>query len=187
MLHSLARHWWVLLLNGVFAIAFGIMAVAWPGLTLVALIMLFAVYCIADGITAIMAAFNKKERGHWLPMFLLGIVSIIVGIGAIAWPGLTAIALVMFIAAWSIVKGVFEIVAAVELRKEIDNEWLLILAGVVSILFGIVLFARPGQGALALVWVIGFFAIARGALLVMLSLRLRGVNQGLTRAAAGTA
>jgi uncharacterized membrane protein HdeD (DUF308 family) len=183
MLNALARQWWVLLLNGVLAIAFGILACSWPGLTLFALIMLFAVYCIADGITSIIAAFNKKQRGHWFMMLLIGVVSILAGIAAIAWPGLTAIALVMIIAAWAIMKGVFEIVAAIELRKEIDNEWLLGLAGVVSILFGIVLFARPGEGALALIWVIGFFAIARGALLIMLGMRLRRINNSLARTA----
>ena len=184
MLNALARQWWVLVLNGVCAIAFGILAFSWPGLTLFALIMLFAVYCIADGVTAIIAAFNKKERGHWFSMLLIGVVSILAGLGAIAWPGLTAIALVMVIAAWAIVKGVVEIVAAIELRKEIANEWLLVLAGIVSILFGIVLFARPGEGALTLVWVIGFFAIARGALLVMLGMRLQRINKSLARTAA---
>ena len=187
MLHALAKQWWVLLLNGICAILFGILAFSWPGLTLFVLILMFAVYCIADGITALLAAFGKKSGGHWFPMLLLGAVSILAGIGAFVWPGLTALALVYVIAAWSIVKGVFEIVAAIELRKEIDNEWLLILAGVVSILFGIVLFAKPGEGALALVWVIGFFAIARGVLLIMLSLRLRSVNSTLTSAKAAPA
>jgi uncharacterized membrane protein HdeD (DUF308 family) len=176
MLPALARNWWVVLLNGLAAIGFGILAIAWPGLTLLALVILFGVYCLADGITAIVASFAKNERGgSWWQMLLLGVVSILAGIAAFAWPGLTAIALVMIIAAWSVVHGIFEIVAAFELRKVIDNEWLLALAGVVSILFGIVLFARPGEGALTLVWVIGFFAIARGVLLVMLSFRLRGL------------
>jgi len=176
MLHALAKNWWVILLNGLCAIAFGVLAIAWPGLTLLALIIMFGVYCLADGITAIIASFAKNEKGApWWQMLLIGVVSIGAGICAFAWPGLTALTLVMIIAAWSIARGIFEIIAAIELRKVIDNEWLLILAGVVSIIFGIVLFARPGPGALALVWVIGFFAIARGVLLVMLSLRLRGV------------
>jgi len=175
MLTALARNWWVVLLNGLAAIAFGILAIAWPGPTLLVLIILFGAYCLADGITAIYASFARNEKGAtWWQMLLLGVVSILAGIAAFAWPGLTALALVMVIAAWSVVHGIFEIIAAIELRKVIDNEWLLALAGVVSILFGIVLFARPGEGALALVWVIGFFAIARGVLLVMLSFRLRG-------------
>jgi len=176
MLQALARHWWVLLLNGLFAILFGILAVAWPGLTLLALIWIFGVFCLADGATSIVLSFARSERGMFWQMLLLGLVSVIAGLCALAWPGLTALTLVYVIAAWSIVRGVGEIIAAIELRKVIDNELLLGLAGFVSILFGIVLFARPGEGALAVVWVIGVFAIARGALLVMLSFRLRGLH-----------
>lgn len=182
MLHALARQWWVLLLNGLCAIAFGILAFAWPGLTLLALIWLFGVYCLADGITAIVVSITKHERGMWWQMLILGIVSVVAGIGAIAWPGLTAIALATFIGVWALIRGIFEIIAAFELRKVIDNEWLLALAGLVSILFGIVMVARPGEGAMALVWVIGFYAIARGTLLVMLAIRLRGVNEKLSSA-----
>jgi uncharacterized membrane protein HdeD (DUF308 family) len=176
MLHSLARQWWVLLLNGVSAVLFGILAVCWPGLTLLALLWLFGIFCLVDGASAIGVSFARGDRGMFWPMLLLGVVSIIAGLCALAWPGLTALALVTLIGAWSIVRGLFEIIAAIELRKVIDNELLLGLAGVVSILFGIVLFARPGEGALALVWVIGVFAIARGALLVMLALRFRSIG-----------
>ena len=176
---AMARKWWILMLNGLCAIAFGVMAFVWPGLGLLTLIILFGVYCIADGITAVGASLARSGDGRsWALMLVAGLISIAAGTVAFARPGLTAYALLILIAVWAMLRGVFEIVAAIELRKLIRNEWFLILAGAVSILFGAVLIARPGAGALAVIWLIGAAAIARGVLLEILSLRLRGELHG---------
>jgi uncharacterized membrane protein HdeD (DUF308 family) len=175
MLHELARNWWVLLLNGLVAIAFAVMVLAWPGITLWALVILFGVYALIDGFTAIMASIaGKDEAGKsWGQLLLVGIISVLAGVAAIVWPGLTALALLFMIAIWAIVRGIMQIVAAVRLRKLIDNELLLGLAGAASVLFGILLIARPGSGALAVTWLISLFAMVHGILLVSLAFKLR--------------
>ena len=179
MLTQLADKWWLLLLNGVCAIGFGVLAIAWPGLTLIFLVTLYGVYCIIDGVTALMAARARNEAGKpWGWMVFVGIASIAAGVAAFVWPGLTALVLLTLIAAWAIVRGVFEIVAAIELRKRIDNEWMLILAGTISVLFGAALLVWPGAGALALVVWIAAFAIVHGVLLTMLAFKVRGLAKG---------
>lgn len=181
MLSAICNKWWVFLLNGIAAILFGIMAFVWPGVTLLTLILLFGFYCIADGIAAIFASFARSEATgrSWWQMLLLGAISLIAGVVAIAWPGISAAALLFVIAAWAIVHGVFEIAAAIALRKVIDHEWMLVVAGVVSILFGIVLVAQPAAGALVVIWWIGAFAILRGLFLAALAFKLRKIRPSL--------
>lgn len=176
MFLAVARKWWVLLLNGLCAILFGVMAFVWPQVTLMALVFLFGVYCLLDGITALSASMSRKDEGRpWGRMLTMGIISIAAGVVTFVWPGMTAIMLLVIIAVWAIIHGVTEIIAAIELRRVIHNEWLLALAGVVSVLFGIVMIARPGVGALSLIWVIGTFAIVHGLLLVAFAFKLRGL------------
>lgn len=178
MILSLARNWWILLLNGICAILFGVLAFAWPGLVLDTLIILFGVYCIADGATSAMASFTKDDRGqNWTLMLLGGIVSILSGLLAILYPNVTAFILLIMIGAWAILRGIFEIFAAIHLRKHLKNEWLLVIAGALSILFGLAIVARPHLGAMAILWLIASMAIAKGALLVILAFRLRGLDQ----------
>ena len=173
MLIGLARKWWVLLLNGICAIIFGLVAFTWPGITLLSLAILFGVYCIADGITMIIVSITRGKRGEsWGQMLFRGIVSLIAGGIALFWPAITAIALLLIIAVWAIVRGILEIFAAIRLRKIINNEWLLVLGGIISVLFGVFIMARPGSGALSLIWIIGAFAIAHGILLIALSFKL---------------
>jgi len=182
----LGDKWWVLLLNGLGAIAFGILAFAWPGVTLIVLITLFGVYCIVDGVTALMAAGARigREGKSWGWMLFVGIVSILAGVAAFAWPGLTAVVLLTLIAAWAIVRGVLEIVAAIQLRNSIDNEWMLALAGVISVAFGLALLVWPGAGALALIFWIAAFAIVHGLLLTMVAFRVRRLaHDGIARPA----
>src|SRR5262245_12183861 len=178
MLNALASKWWILLVNGLCAILFGILAFAWPGTTLFVLICIYGVYSIIDGISAIAMSGTRHENGKpWGRMLFVGIAGIAAGIIAFAWPGITAMVLLFVIAIWAIVRGVLEIVAAIEMRKVIQNEWLLALAGVASVLFGLFLMLRPGAGALAVIWVIGTFALLRGLLLVALSFRVRALGQ----------
>jgi uncharacterized membrane protein HdeD (DUF308 family) len=175
LLRALAQNWWLLLLRGIAAILFGILAFAWPGLTLLTLIFLWGAYTIVDGICALWATFTGGAGGMaprwWLA--IVGVAGIIAGLLAFAWPGVTAFVLLLFIASWAIVTGLMQIIGAIRLRKEIEGEWLLVLSGALWVLFGLVLFAQPGAGALALVWLIGWSAVIIGVLYIVLAFRLR--------------
>ena len=174
----LIRNWWALALRGVAAVLFGVVAWVWPDLTVTVLVALFGAYALVDGVFAIVAAIRAAERqARWGPLLFEGVLGIVAGIVALVWPDLTELALLYFIAAWAIVTGVFEIVAAVRLRREIRGELFLGLAGVASVLFGLLLIAFPGDGAVALVWLIGSYAVIVGILLLVLAFRLRGLQQ----------
>jgi uncharacterized membrane protein HdeD (DUF308 family) len=173
-LNALAKGWWLVLLRGIAAIVFGVLAFIWPGLRLITLVLFYGAYALIDGIIALIAAFTgaaKPVPTWWL--IVVGLFGIAAGLVTFLWPGITALVLIVFIGAWSIAHGIFEIIGAIKLRKEIDNEWWLILAGAVSVLFGIIVLIAPGAGALGLIWAIGAYSIVFGILLVGLSLRLR--------------
>jgi uncharacterized membrane protein HdeD (DUF308 family) len=170
MLSMLARNWWLIALRGLMAILFGVLTFVWPGLSLFALVVLYGAYAFVDGVFALWAAIagrKTNESTGWL--IFVGLAGLLAGIVTVLWPGLTALALLYLIAWWCIVRGLFEIVGAIRLRKEIDNEWWLVLEGVLSVLFGIILLVRPGAGALAVVWLIGAWSILVGAMLVALA------------------
>ncbi len=173
MIAILAERWWALAIRGLAAIIFGILTFVFPGLSVYALVILFGAWAFADGIFNVIAAVRRAGGKSWGWMLFEGLASIAAGVVTFFWPGLTAFALLMVIAAWSFATGIAEIVAAIRLRKFIRNEWLLGLAGVLSVVFGLLLFAYPGAGALALVFWIGAFAIVFGALLIALAFRLR--------------
>jgi uncharacterized membrane protein HdeD (DUF308 family) len=135
--------------------------------------LLYAAFAFSDGVFAIIAAFRDGITNSRWWLGLVGLFGIAAGVAAVAWPGLTALVLLFMIAFWSIAIGIAEIVGAIRLRKEIEGEWWLVLSGVLSVLFGIALLMRPAAGALAVVWLIGSFAIAYGVLTIGLALRLR--------------
>ena len=173
----LAENWWLLALRGVAAVLFGILAFIWPGITLVALVYLFGAYAFANGILSFGLAFRgRKGRRSSASLIFGGIIGILTGLITFFLPGITALGLVLLIAAWAIANGVTEIAAAIRLRKVISNEWLLIIAGILSIAFGIVLLIMPGVGALALVFWIGAWMLAIGVLLMALAFRVRGLT-----------
>lgn len=187
MLQGLARNWWVIALRGVIAILFGAFTIMNPGLSLAALVLLFGAYALVDGVFAVIAALTRRdEEPRWVALLLSGIVGIAIGILTFVMPALTAVAVLYLIAAWAVVRGIFEIAAAIRLRKAIRGELWLILAGVLSVLFGILLFARPGAGALALLLWIGVFAIVLGVFLVLLAFRIRGWGKALDRRSTAT-
>jgi uncharacterized membrane protein HdeD (DUF308 family) len=180
---ELSRHWWVVGLRGVAAIIFGILAFAWPGMTLGVLVLLFGVYAIVDGVLGLVTAL-RGDAPHRVVLGIEGIVSVLAGIAAIVWPLVTALVLLYIIALWAIVTGVLEVVAAIRMRQAISNELGLIIGGILSILFGIVLIVAPGAGALAVVFLIGAYAIVFGIALLGLAWRLREHHQHLSGGAA---
>jgi len=176
-LNALVKNWWLMLLRGIAAIVFGILAFVWPVITLATLVLFYGAFALVDGIFAVIAAIRGGVPTPRWWLAVVGICGIVAGLLTFLWPGLTALVLLFFIAGWAIAMGVFEIIGAIRLRKEIDNEWMLILSGAISVLFGIVLLARPGAGALAVVWLIGFYAILFGILNIAFALRLRKHSQ----------
>ena len=174
MLEDLARNWGWIELRGIVAVLFGVLALLWPGVTLAALVILWGAFALADGILSLIAAFKIRDKGRpFWSLLIVGLLGIAAGIVTFLWPGITAFVLLMFIAAWAFVMGIFQIIAAIRLRKEIENEWLLGLSGVLSVIFGVLMFLQPGAGALAVVWIIGAYAIFFGVLLIVLGFRLK--------------
>ena len=174
MLQMLARRWWALALRGTIAVLFGLLTLFIPGVALISLVMLFGFYAILDGVFDIVSAI--KAPGHHWPLVVEGIVGIVAGIVTFMWPGITAMALLYLIAFWAILTGALEIVSGIRLRTVI-NEWLLILMGVISILFGILIILFPGAGALAIIIWIGAYALVFGIILIALAFRLRNLRQ----------
>src|ERR1700737_560108 len=175
MLQLLARRWWALALRGVIAVLFGLLTFFIPGVTLISLVLLFGFYAILDGIFDIVSA--MKAPGHHWPLLVEGIVGIVAGIVTFVWPGITTMFLLYLIAFWAILTGVLEIVAGIRLREVIANEMLLILMGVISTLFGILIIIFPGAGPLAIIIWIGAYAVVFGIILIVLAFRLRSFRQ----------
>jgi uncharacterized membrane protein HdeD (DUF308 family) len=173
LINVAAKNWWTFLLRGILAVLFGLMAFLWPGLTLGVLILVWGAFAFADGIFAIVSG----VRSRWWTFVFFGALGVAAGLIAFVMPGITALALLMVIGAWAIVRGVFEIVAAVRLRKEITGEWALALAGAASVVLGGMMIGFPGAGALALVWLIGLQAFIAGVLMFALAFRLRRVHR----------
>ena len=168
--HSLLSHWWALIIRGVLAIAFGVLAIALPHITIIALIAIFAAFALLDGITSLASAISNRDWGWQL---FGGLLSIAIGVLTILWPASAGFALIIFIAAWALVRGIFDIAAAFTLRHELSRgfDWLLAVSGIVSIAFGFAVAAWPVLGAIAIVGMIAGFAIFLGILLVAAGLR----------------
>jgi uncharacterized membrane protein HdeD (DUF308 family) len=171
---QLASNWWALALRGVLAILVGVLALTKPGATLAALVLLIAAYMFVDGVFAIMASLRGMRTGdRWGWMLVEGILGIVAGIIVFRTPATGALVLLWLVAFWAITHGIAEIAAGIKLRKIIDNEWLLIIAGVLSLALGIYVLMRPGVGLLLLVTWVGVYALFAGILMLMLSLKIR--------------
>jgi uncharacterized membrane protein HdeD (DUF308 family) len=171
MLDILSRHWWAVALRGVVSLAFGVMALLWPG----ALMFLFGAYALVDGILALgTAAFDGRLAGGWRGWLLLeGILGVAAGAATLLWPDITTLALLRMIAAWAIATGVLEVAAAVLLRRQLQGEWLLAIGGAAAVALGVFLLVLPQQGVLPAKWLIGLYAIVFGMALAALAVRLR--------------
>jgi len=176
MIQMLAsRNWWIFLLRGVIALLFGLLAFLVPSITLASLILVFGAYAFVEGIFAVGAGFGAPGGTRWW-IVIGGILAILIGVLTFANPGATALVLVIYIGALWVVRGIAEVATAITLRKMIEGEWLYILSGVVSVLVGLYLVVFPGEGALALLWLIGFYAIFAGVMYIAMALRLRSIG-----------
>lgn len=171
------KYWWSFLIRGVLATLFGLIAIVVPGITLGALAILLAVFLIADGVFSFIASFKGRDLSpRWGFLLVEGVVGIGLGMLTFIWPGLTVLAIVLIIGFWAMVTGILEVLAAIKLRDEIEGEWLLGLGGVLSIIFSLLLFVNPGVGAVAIIWLVGVYAILFGISLIFLGIRLRKHN-----------
>ena len=174
MIELLTRNWWLVALRGTLAVIFGILTLVWPGVTLLALILLWGVYALVDGVSSI--ALGAAVRGHRWSNVLIGVVGVLAGLVAFLWPGETAVVLLVIIAVWAIVAGVVQVVAGLTLRRAMAHAWFLVVTGALTFVLGVVLLFNPGAGALALVTTIAVFALIWGISLILLGIRLRGLR-----------
>lgn len=180
MLQMLAENWWIFAIRGVAAIIFGVLAFLWPGPTVIVLALLFGAYALVDGVAMLISLIRGDagaRRNAWA-VGLIGVLGVAAGIVAVVWPEITALALLFVVAAWSIVTGIMQIIAAIRLRREIEGELWLGLGGLISVLFGLYLVIFPGPGLLSLVWLVGIWAVIFGIVSLVLAFRLRGMRRG---------
>jgi uncharacterized membrane protein HdeD (DUF308 family) len=181
MIESLKRHWWVPVIRGIAAIVFGIIAFAYPGLTVATLVLFFGAWVLIDGIFRVVGAIGHRASDpDWGWHIVIGIIGIIVGLLTFHAPQITALALVIYIAAWALMIGASEIALAVKLRREIKGEWFLILMGLASIVFAILLLWNPVVGAAAVIWLIAWYAVVLGVLAIFFGFRLRSLRTPLS-------
>ena len=177
---QLFRDWWHFAVRGVLTIVFGIVALIWPNVTSLALVLLFGAFVLTDGIFTVATGIAaRKYFKRWWALLLEGLTGIVIAAITFIWPNITGLALMYFIAGWAILTGIFEIAAAIEFRNLIPGEWTTVLMGMLSIIFGILLFVSPSAGALGIVWAIGFYAIFFGIMEIVFAFRLRGLGREL--------
>lgn len=181
MLPTVSGNWWALAVRGTAAVLIGLAAVAWPGLTLAVLIILYGAFAVVDGAFAIVAGLRSiGGTRRWL-LLAEGVLGLLAGLVALFWPGLAAVVVLYVFSFWAIFGGLMRILGAILLRREIDNEWTMALGGVLWILLGIVLAVLPGAGLLAVAWVIGVLTLAMGVTLIIQAFRVRGHSTGGSR------
>jgi len=181
MLGLVARDWWVFAIRGVVAILFGVLAFAWPELTLMVLVTLFGAYVLVDGVALLIALArgDTLARRHAWAVGIMGVLGIAAGIATFLWPAATALSMLYIVAIWAIAMGLFQVVAAIALRREIDDELWMAIGGIASVVFGVLLVAFPGDGLISLVWLVGIWAFVFGVSSLGLAYRLHAVNADL--------
>ena len=180
MFDMLTRNWWTLAIRGLAAVIFGVLTLAWPGLSLVVLIALFGAFALVNGGTAIVASYHAHERHlRWGSLLAVGILDLIAAGVTWFWPGLTALALLYVVVAWALVTGILTIGAALEFHAGIPHAWLLALSGVLSVALAVILAVKPGAGILSLVLVVGIWAIAGGITELIFAFHVRSLRHDL--------
>jgi uncharacterized membrane protein HdeD (DUF308 family) len=173
MAQVLITNWWALAIRGVFAIIFAVIAFVWPGITAAALVLLFGAYALVDGILSLVAALRAaRHHGPSGALVFEGVLDLIIAAIVFFWPVEALVAIIYFIAIWAVITGIALIAAGIAMIR-INGEWLLVLSGIISILFGIILFVQPGAGVVALSWWLGIYALLFGISLVGAAFRLR--------------
>ena len=183
MLEKFAHNWWMFALRGLAAVIFGILAFTRPELTLQALVLVFGAYALLDGIFAVFAGIASHgyfER--WWAVLLEGVAGVVIGLVTFFWPNITALSLLYLIAAWALITGILEIVAAIQLRRVITGEWMLVLGGLLSIVFSVLLVVYPGAGAVSVIWLIGIYAVVFGISEIIFAFRLHGLRREVEKA-----
>ena len=182
LLQTLKRHWWVPVLRGVAAIIFGVIAFTHPLMAAATLVIFFGAWVLVDGIFRIVGAIGHRDSDpDWGFNLIIGILGVIVGLLTFHAPAITALALVIYIAAWALMVGATEIALAIKMRREIKGEWLLILLGLASIIFAGLLLWNPLAGAAALIWIVAWYAVIMGVLAIIFGFRLRSLPTLATR------
>ena len=175
----LTHRWSALLVRGLVAIGLGLLVWAKPGISLSVFVVAFGIWALVDGVVTVWLAIEDRPQQAWGWMLLAGLAGIVVGLVALSRPGATAVALLFLIGFWAVAHGIFEIAVAISLRKELQGEWRLLLAGVLSIVFGAIIFSRPAAGLLAVLWLVGMYAVLYGVMLVMLAFKARSLGKNL--------
>src|SRR5881296_1914509 len=176
LIETLKRHWWVPVLRGIAAVVFGVIAFVYPGLTVAVLVLLFGAWVLVDGVFRVVGALGHRGSDkEWGFDLVIGIMGIIIGFLTFHAPRITALALIIYIAAWALMIGATEIALAIKLRREIKGEWFLILMGLVSIVFAVMLLWNPAVGAAALIWIMAWYAVILGVLGIIFGFRLRSL------------
>jgi uncharacterized membrane protein HdeD (DUF308 family) len=179
---QLFRNWWIVAVRGVLAIVFGILALIWPDTTKLALVLLFGAFALVDGFSATAAGIALAPYfKRWWALLLEGLTGILIGVLTFSWPNVTGLILLYFIAAWAVITGIFEIVAAIEFRNVVSREWAMVLGGILSVLLGVLLFAFPSAGAVGVVWLIGVYAIVFGIIELIAAFHLRGLLRSIEK------
>ncbi|HXP95046.1 MAG TPA: HdeD family acid-resistance protein [Candidatus Binatia bacterium] len=177
MIEQLAAHWWIPVVRGAFAIVFGLVALFWPGETLLVLIAIFGAFAFVDGIFAIVSAIRyATHHERWGVLLLEGILGIFIGLLTFAAPAAIALFFLYFVAGWAIITGIFEIIAAFRIRQSVGSEIFMIIAGILSIGLGLAFFVFPSAGLIAWIWLIGIYAVFFGALMISFGLRMRSLK-----------
>jgi uncharacterized membrane protein HdeD (DUF308 family) len=183
MLGMVARDWWVFAIRGIAALVFGALAFIWPETTLRVLVVLFGAYVLVDGVSLLVALArgDKLARRHAWAVAIMGVLGIVVGLVTFVWPDLTALSLLYLVAFWAITTGTFQVIAAIALRRELDNEFWMALGGVASVVFGVLLIAFPSDGLISLVWLVGLWSVVFGVSSLGLAYRLHAIDADLSK------
>jgi uncharacterized membrane protein HdeD (DUF308 family) len=186
MLGLVARDWWVFAVRGIAALVFGVLAFIWPETTLTVLVFLFGAYVLVDGVSLLVALIrgDAVARRHAWAVGIMGVLGIVAGVVTFAWPSLTALSLLYLVAFWAIATGAFQVIAAIQLRRELDNEFWMALGGLASIVFGALLVVFPGEGLISLVWLVGAWSVVFGVSSLALAYRLHGIDAAVSKVAA---